>query len=152
MDQKKSFVGEYYIPSLQEMSIENFIKSFHNILEWKKKNNWNPYYDNPSKDELLQRARWYGSIYKNGSFGWTSNIWSRSKANTSVVEDNSQLTDEHKILMLRSLEYVLAPNPLIKVDGNYGANPRVAMHTTIYNDGRYPDLANGIPSIFISLY
>ena len=74
--------------------------------------------------------------------GWASNIWSRSAKNTVVIEDDSQIGIEHKILMLRVLEHILAQGPLIKVDGYYGTpGTKVEMHTTVYVDPQFPDLA-----------
>ncbi|TET34154.1 MAG: phosphoenolpyruvate carboxykinase (ATP) [Planctomycetota bacterium] len=128
------------IPTIEEMTIENFIDTFYKILEWKKFNGWKAYHDNPSKQELLEQAKFYGDDYANGAHGWASNIWSRSKNNTAVVEDNSQLDDQHKLLMRSALEYVLSPNQLIKMDGCYGQNEKVRMHARVYTDAHYPDL------------
>ena len=57
-----------------------------------------------------------------------------------MIEDNSQLREEHKLLMRSALEYVLAPNRLVKVDGVYGQNEEVNFHARVYVDARYPDL------------
>jgi phosphoenolpyruvate carboxykinase (ATP) len=128
------------IPTLENMTIEAFIDTFHKIMEWKKANGWNAYHDNPSLETMQKQASFYGEEYANGSWGWSSNIWSRSAPSTAVIEDNSQLHEQHKLLMRSALEYVLAPNPLIKVDGTYGEHPSVAMHCRLWNDARYPDL------------
>jgi phosphoenolpyruvate carboxykinase (ATP) len=129
------------IPPLENITIENFIETFHKILEWKKSNGWNAFHDNPPKETLLKQAAFYGEKYANGSCGWTSNIWTRSAKNSAVVEDNSQLKTEHKFLMRAALEYILPPNPLIKADGAYGEHPSARMHARIYTDARYPDVS-----------
>lgn len=128
------------LPSLSSMTIESFIEAFHNILQWKKATGRRAYYDNPDREVLRAQAQFYAEPYANGSLGWSSNIWSRSKDNTQVVDDNSQLDDQHKLLMRSVLEYVLAPNPLIKTDGVLGEHPDVAFHCRIWSDARYPDL------------
>jgi phosphoenolpyruvate carboxykinase (ATP) len=128
------------IPDLDSMTIENFIATFHKILEWKKSEGRRAYYDNPNRETLRAQAQFYGEPFDNGSLGWSSNIWSRSKANTEVIEDNSQLHKEHKLFMRCVLEYVLASNPLIKVDGTYGQNHRVRLHARVWVDAKYPDL------------
>ena len=128
------------IPSIKSMTIENFIETFHRILDWKMSEGRRAYYDNPHRESLRSQAQFYGEPYDNGSLGWTCNIWSRSKSNTAVIEDNSQLDKQHKLLMRSVLEYVLAPNPLIKVDGIYGQNEHVKFHARVWVDARYPDL------------
>ncbi len=128
------------IPPIENLTIEAFIDTFHKIMDWKKKNGWRAYYDNPPLETLLKQSAFYGEEYANGSFSWASNIWSRSAKSTAVIEDSSQLDFQHKLLMRSALEYVLAPNPLIKVDGTYGENPKVKMHCRLWNDARYPDL------------
>lgn len=128
------------IPFMQDITIDSFIEAFHEIIDWKKSMGWRAYYDNPEREVLRAQAQFYGEPYANGSIGWASNIWSRSKASTDVIEDNDQLTDEHRLLMRSALEYILAPNPLIKVDGVLGQDPRVKFHCRIWCDARYPDL------------
>lgn len=128
------------IPPLESMTIEGFIDTFHKILEWKNTEGRRAYYDNPDREVLRGQAQFYGEPYDNGSLGWTCNIWSRSKNNTEVIEDNSGLDRQHKLLMRSVLEYVLAPNVLIKVDGIYGQNERVRLHARVWVDARYPDL------------
>ncbi|HDN82940.1 MAG TPA: phosphoenolpyruvate carboxykinase (ATP), partial [Candidatus Altiarchaeales archaeon] len=128
------------IPSMAELTIKKFIDTFHEILEWKKKLGRRAYYDNPDRETLRAQAQFYGEPYANGSIGWTSNIWSRSEKSSVSVEDDSQLEYEHKLLMRSALEYVLAPNPLIKVDGILGQNERVRFHCRVWVDARYPDL------------
>jgi len=128
------------IPSLDKMTIQAFIDTFHAILEWKKSIGQKAYHDNPSYETLLEQSKFYGVQYANKSWGWASNIWSRSPAMTDVVEEDSQLTENHKLFLRSALEYVLAPNPLIKVDGAYGQNERVRFHCRLWGDARYPDL------------
>ena len=122
------------------MTIESFIETFHGILDWKRSAGRVAYYDNPSEETLRRQAEFYGERYANDSLGWASNIWSRSAASTAVVEDSSQLHEQHKFLMRSALEYVLAPNTLIKVDGVYGQNEKVRVHCRVWCDARYPDL------------
>jgi phosphoenolpyruvate carboxykinase (ATP) len=129
-----------FIPSLEKMTIEAFIESFHKIIEYKKAHGLKAYHDNPPYEVLRKQAEFYGENYKNGSLGWASNIWSRSQANSAVVEDSGHLDSQHKLLMRSALEYILAPNPLIKVDGALGHHPRVKFHCRIWTDSRYPDL------------
>jgi len=132
--------GDIVLPSSDEITIESFIDTFHKILEWKKISNRVAFYDNPSDDVLLRQSEFYGERYSNNSVGWASNIWSRSAAYTAVVDDSSQLHKQHKLLMQSALEYILAPNPLIKVDGIYGQNPKIRFHCRVWCDARYPDL------------
>ncbi len=129
------------IPSLESMTIESFIDCFHDILEWKRSRGWSGYHDNPTLDRLKEQAEFYGERYANGSYGWGCNIWSRSKDNTDVVEDSSELKPEHKLLMRSALEYVLAPNTLIRTDGVYGQHDSVKFHCRIWTDAHYPDVA-----------
>ncbi len=129
------------IPHIGDLTIENFISSFHNIIEWKKNHGWTTCIDNPAKEVLLKQSEFYGENYGNGSYGWSSNIWSRSKGNTAVVDDNDQLKHEHRILMRSALEYVLAPNQLIKTDGAYGQDESVKFHARLWTDSKYPDIA-----------
>jgi len=128
------------IPKLEELTPEKFKETFRKILEVKRKAGLKPIHDNPP--DLFERAKLYGTQYKNGSWNWTSNIWSRSAANTVVIEDESQLQYEHKLLMLRVLEHILAQGPIIKVDGYVGKpGTKAQMHATVYVDPQFPDIA-----------
>lgn len=128
------------IPKLEELTPEKFKETFRKILEVKRKAGLKPIHDNPP--DLFERAKLYGTQYKNGSWNWASNIWSRSAANTVVIEDESQLQYEHKLLMLRVLEHILAQGPLIKVDGYVGKpGTKAQMHATVYVDPQFPDIA-----------
>lgn len=128
------------IPKVEEMTIGAFLRAFEGIVELKRKAGLEAVLDNPP--DLLQRAMMYATKYKNGSLGWASNIWSRSAANTVVIEDDSELREEHKILMVRVLEHILAQGPMIKVDGYVGKpGTRAQMHAAVYVDPQFPDLA-----------
>ena len=128
------------IPKLEEMTIEGFLESFRKILEVKRRAGLKAYYDNPP--DLFDRAKLYGTQYKNGSWNWASNIWHRSAANTVVIESNEQLKREHKFLMMRVLEHILAQGPLIKVDAYVGKpGTRAQMHARLWCDPQFPDLA-----------
>lgn len=128
------------IPSTAELSPDAFRSAFKRIMEYKARAGVTPLLDNPP--DLLERAKLYATRYKNKALGWASNIWSRSAANTVVVNSVDELKPEHKLLMSRVLEHILAQGPLIKVDGYYGRpNSKVQMHTTVYVDPQFPDLA-----------
>ncbi len=117
-----------------------FKEVFKRIIRVKEEAGLKAILDNPP--DLLERAKLYATVYKNGSLGWASNIWSRSAANTVVINDDSELRFEHKLLMLRVLEHILAQGPLIKVDGYVGKpGSRVQMHARVYVDPQFPDLA-----------
>lgn len=128
------------IPPLDEITPKTFREAFRRIVEYKERAGIQALLDNPP--DLFERAKLYGIRYANGSWGWASNIWSRSAANSVVVEDDSQLAREHKILMLRVLEHILAQGPLIKVDGYLGKpGSKVQMHARVYVDPQFPDIA-----------
>ena len=128
------------IPNLNEITPKVFLETFEKIVELKESVGIKAILDNPP--DLFDRAKLYGIRYRNGSWGWTSNIWSRSAKNTMVIEDDSEVKEEHRLLMLRVLEHILAQGPLIKVDGYVGKpGTRVQMHATVYVDPQFPDLA-----------
>jgi len=128
------------IPPVEELTPAKFKETFKRILDVKRKAGLKPILDNPS--DLFDRAKLYGTQYKNGSWNWASNIWSRSAANTVVIEDESKLEYEHKLFMLRVLEHILAQGPLIKVDGYVGKpGTKAQMHARIYVDPQFPDIA-----------
>ena len=128
------------IPRVGDITVEGFKQAFREVLRLKERAGLKAVLDNPP--DLLERAKLYATHYSNGSLGWASNIWSRSAASTVVIEDDSQLMWEHKTLLLRVLEHILAQGPLIKVDGFVGS-PKgpVAMHTRVYVDPQFPDIA-----------
>jgi len=128
------------IPSVEEMTIEGFKESFRGILELKRRCGLQPYLDNPP--DLLERAKLYATQYKNGALGWASNIWHRSEAGSAVIEKDEDLKWEHKFLMRRVLEHILAQGPLIKVDGILGKpGSRVELRCRLYCDPQFPDIA-----------
>ncbi len=128
------------IPDLDEMTPGVFKETFRKIIEVKERAGLKALLDNPP--DLFDRAKLYGTQYKNGSWNWASNIWSRSAANTVVIEDDSQLQREHKLLLMRVLEHILAQGPLIKVDGIVGKpGTKASMHARVYVDPQFPDLA-----------
>ena len=128
------------IPPLEEITPQSFKETFHRILEVKKRAGLTPILDNPP--DLFDRAKLYGMQYRNGSWNWASNIWSRSAKNTVVIERNEDLKEEHKLLLMRVLEHILAQGPLIKVDGYVGKpGTKAQMHARVYVDPQFPDLA-----------
>lgn len=130
----------FAIPPVEELTPDKFKETFKKILEVKESAGLMAIHDNPS--DLLERAKLYGTQYKNGSWNWASNIWSRSAANTVVIDDVSKLQYEHKLFMLRVLEHILAQGPLIKVDGYVGKpGTKAQMHARVYVDPQFPDIA-----------
>ncbi|MEM3379849.1 MAG: phosphoenolpyruvate carboxykinase (ATP) [Fervidicoccaceae archaeon] len=128
------------IPDLDDITPESFLSSLFSIFEYKRKAGITPYLDNPS--DLRERATLYATSFKNGSYGWASNIWSRSAANTVIINDAKEMKREHKVLLQRVLEHVLAQGPLIKVDGAYGSpGSKVRMNVRVFVDPQFPDLA-----------
>lgn len=126
--------------SLDDININNFLKIFENIVKIKKEAGLMPIQDNPS--DLLARSKSYGTAFKNGSYGWSSNIWHRSAAGSVVIGDEQSLTNEHKKLMLRVLEHILA-RPMIAVDAIVGSpGTPAALHCRLYCDPQFPDIAH----------
>ena len=92
-------------------------------------------------DDLFERAQAYGVQYKNGSWGWSSNIWNRSAANTDVIDSEHELQPEHRYLMLRVLEHMKC-RPMIQADANLGSpGSPVEMRCRLYCDPQFPDIA-----------
>ena len=128
------------LPKLEELTIEGFLKAFKEIVELKERCGIKAILDNPP--DLFERAKLYGIQYRNGAWGWASNIWHRSAAGSVVIERDEDLKYEHKLLMLRTLEHILAQGPLIKVDGILGKpGTRVEMRCRLYCDPQFPDIA-----------
>lgn len=126
--------------SREEIAIKNFNKLFRRIVELKEKSGITAIHNNPSN--LLERAKLYGTRFKNGSWGWSSNIWNRSAAGSVVVEKEEDLKPEHKQLMLRVLEHILSQGPLIQMDANLGQpNSKAEMRCRLYCDPQFPDIA-----------
>ncbi|MBI5956102.1 MAG: phosphoenolpyruvate carboxykinase (ATP) [Chloroflexi bacterium] len=125
---------------LEEITIENFIATFKKIVREKEAAGLVAIQSNPP--DLLERAKQYGTQYRNGSWGWSSNIWSRSAAGSVVVESEQDLKIEHKQLMLRVLEHILSQGPLIQVDANLGQpGSKAEMRCRLYCDPQFPDIA-----------
>lgn len=126
--------------TIGHITIESFLSVFEEMVESKENCNIEAIQNNP--DDLLERAKHYGTQYANGSWGWTSNIWSRSAKNTDVVTSEHELRNEHRYLMLRVLEQILC-RPLVQVDATLGTpGERAQMHCRLYCDPQFPDLAH----------
>jgi len=125
--------------TIGHITIESFLNIFDEMVRNKQKAGIEALQDNP--DNLLERATYYGTQYKNRSWGWTSNIWNRSAKNSVVVTSEHELKNEHRQLMLRVLEQILC-KPMIQVDANLGTpGGRAQMHCRLYCDPQFPDLA-----------
>jgi len=126
--------------TVQDITVASFRELFGKIVKDKQLSGVTAVQNNP--DDLLERAKAYGTRYKNGSYGWSSNIWHRSAAGTVVVEREENLTHAHRRLMLRVLEHMLT-RPVIQVDASLGATGTVAaMHCRLYCDPQFPDVAH----------
>ena len=125
---------------LEDMTIEGFRETFRKIVSVKENAGIAAVLNNPK--DLLERARSYGIHFKNGSCGWASNIWHRSQTGSVVISSDEELKHEHKFLMMRTLEHVLAQGPLIQVDCYLGSpDSPVKMHARLYCDPQFPDIA-----------
>ena len=126
--------------TVEQMTIAGFLEIFRKIIRDKEAIPVPALLRNPP--DLLERAKLYGVQYKNGSWGWSSNIWHRSAANTVVVDREEDLESEHKDLMLSVLEHMLC-RPMIQVDRNLGT-PRspAKMRARVYCDPQFPDIAH----------
>jgi len=125
--------------TVDQMTIAGFLEHFRRIVREKEAAGITPILTNPS--DLLERAKLYGMAYGNGSWGWGSNIWSRSAAGTMVVEREEDLGPEQRQVMLRTLEHILC-RPLIQVDRTVGTpGERAAMRCRLYCDPQFPDVA-----------
>lgn len=123
-----------------EITIEGFKDLFFKIVKLKEEAGLKAILDNPP--DLFERAKLYGVHFKNGSWGWASNIWHRSANGTVVIENDDELLPEYKFLMMRVLEHILAQGPLIQVDCYLGSeNSPVRMHARLYCDPQFPDIA-----------
>jgi len=122
-----------------DITIKGFLDKFKDIVESKKKAGIGAIQNNPR--DLLKRARFYGTCYKNKSWGWTSNIWSRSAKGSVVINNDRELQTAHKELMLRVLEHMLC-QPMIQVDANLGQpGSKAEMKCRLYCDPQFPDIA-----------
>ena len=128
------------IPPLEELTIEGFRQTFRKIIEVKERSGIKAILDNPP--DLFERAKMYGTQYSNGAWGWASNIWHRSASGSVVIERDEELRPEHKLLMQRVLEHILAQGPLIKIDAVLGKpGTKVEMRCRLYCDPQFPDIA-----------
>ena len=122
-----------------EMTIESFMEFFAKIVAEKEAAGITAIEKNPS--DLLQRAKHYGIHYRNGSWGWGSNIWSRSAPQSTVIENEDRLRHEHRQLMLSVLEFILC-RPMIQVDANLGQpGSKAEMRCRLFCDPQFPDIA-----------
>jgi len=122
-----------------QITIANFIETFSRIVREKEAAGIVALQRNPS--DLLERAKAYGIRYRNNSWGWCSNIWHRSAAQTVVVESEEELRQEHRFLMLRVLEHILC-RPMIQLDRCLGTSGSPAkMRARLYCDPQFPDIA-----------
>lgn len=122
-----------------DITITGFLKIFKDIIESKKRAGITAIQDNPK--DLLKRAKYYGTQYKNKSWGWTSNIWSRSAKGSVVVNTDGELQAPHKELMVRVLEHILC-QPMIQVDANLcEPGSKAEMKCRLFCDPQFPDIA-----------
>lgn len=122
-----------------QITIESFRRIFGELIGEKETAGIEAIQNNP--DDLLKRAQPYGIQYKNESWGWGSNIWSRSEPSTEVVASEHELRAHHRFLMLRVLEHIQT-RPLIQADASLGSpDSRAEMHCRLYCDPQYPDIA-----------
>ena len=122
-----------------QMTIAGFLELYARVLRDKEAAGMIGLLNNP--DDLLERAKTYGMQYKNGSWGWCSNIWHRSAQQSVVVDRDEDLQPEHRRLMLSVLEHMLC-RPMIQVDRSLGApGTRAAMRCRLYCDPQFPDIA-----------
>jgi len=123
-----------------QISIASFLEIFRKIVSDKESVGIPALLRNPN--DLLERAKNYGIHYKNGSWGWCSNVWHRSAANTDVIDREEDLKPEHRDLMLSVLEHILC-RPMIQVDSNLGTPGSPAkMRARLYCDPQFPDIAH----------
>jgi len=126
--------------TVNDITIKSFPELFKEILKQKEDAGLKPVQNNPK--DLLDRAKSYGTHFKNDSWGWTSNIWSRSAAGSVVIDKEEDLKPEHKQLMLRVLEHSLSQGPLIQIDANLGQpDSKAEMRCRLYCDPQFPDIA-----------
>ena len=125
--------------SPDDITITSFPKLFEQIVADKQKVGLKPIQNNPP--DLLERAKLYGTQFRNGSWNWASNIWNRSAAGSVVVEREDDLRVEHRLLMLRVLEHIL-DQPMIQADATLGQKgSKGEMKCRLYCDAQFPDVA-----------
>ena len=122
-----------------QITIAGFKKLFAEIVREKQRAGIPALLKNPP--DLLERAKTYGIQYKNGSWGWCSNIWHRSAGQSVVVDREDDLKPEHRDLMLSALEHILC-RPMIQVDRALGTPKSPArMRARLFCDPQFPDIA-----------
>ena len=89
--------SETVLPKVDEITIEGFKETFKRIIRLKESCGIKPILDNPS--DLFERAKLYGVRYRNGAWGWASNIWHRSASGTMVINSDDELKYEHLSLI-----------------------------------------------------
>src|SRR3989338_62667 len=125
--------------TIKDITIKGFLEIFGDIIESKKRSGITALQNNPK--DLLKRAQYYGTQYKNKSWGWTSNILSRSAKGSVVINSDKELEAAHKGLMLRVLEHILC-QPMIQVDANLGQpKSKGEFRCRLYCDPQFPDTA-----------
>jgi len=121
-----------------QITISNFPDLVRKIIADKQAVGIQALQNNPT--DLFERAQTYGVQFANQSWGWGSNIWHRSAANTSVVNTEQELTDNHRELMLRVIEHIIT-RPMIQTDASLASPQSPArMHCRLYCDPQYPDI------------
>jgi phosphoenolpyruvate carboxykinase (ATP) len=123
----------------KDITIASFLEIFKNNVEKKEKAGIVAIQKNPKN--LLKRAQFYGTQFKNKSWGWTSNIWNRSAKGSVVINSETELLEPHRELMLRALEHMLC-QPMIQVNANLGEpGSKAEMRCRLYCDPQFPDIA-----------
>lgn len=123
----------------EEITANSFLDIFKKIVKKKEAAGIKAVQNNPK--DLFERAKSYGTGYKNGSWGWASNIWNRSAAGSVVVEKDEDLRVEHTQLMQRVLEQMLC-KPMVQVDANLGEpGSKAEMRCRLFIDPQFPDIA-----------
>jgi len=122
----------------EKITIAGFRRLFNEIVRQKESIPVPALLRNPS--DLLERAKLYGIQYKNGSWGWCSNVWHRSAANTVVIDREEDLLPAHQELMLSVLEHILC-RPMFQTDRTLGTSRSPAkMRARLYCDPQFPDI------------
>ena len=122
----------------EEITANSFLDIFKKIVKKKEAAGITAVQNNPK--DLFERAKSYGIHYKNGSWGWSSNIWNRSGAGSVVVEKDEELRVEHTQLMQRVLEQILC-KPMVQVDANLGQpGSKAEMRCRLFIDSQFPDI------------
>lgn len=122
----------------EEITASSFLDIFKRIVKKKEAAGISAIQNNPK--DLFERSKPYGINYKNGSWGWTSNIWNRSAAGSVVVEKEEDLRVEHAQLMQRVLEQMLC-KPMVQVDANLGQpGSKAEMRCRLFIDPQFPDI------------